>query len=344
MRVTTPRPRPTPSRVSAATARARAPNAHLPTLDDVPPPPDFGRFGIDDEAEDERAPESTRWPAPSLDLLAGVPPAAAVPVDNDTRARIIEETLASFNVTADVVDVQSGPTVTQFGLRPAPGVRVQRITALANDLALALAAPSIRIAALARATGIHLVLATQRPSVDVITGVIKANFPARIAFAVSSQVDSRTIIDQAGAEKLLGRGDMLYLPSDGSKVLRVQGTYLHENEIEALVEFWTYNAPHTPEQIPAAELDAPKSDGGESENEDKLLAEAGKVVREYRRASVSLLQRRLSIGYSRAARLLDQLEEHGVVGPSEDGRSRVVLDVEADDSTEDAPRGEEERA
>jgi len=199
-----------------------------------------------------------------------------------------------------------------------------------------------RLAALARATGIHLVIATQRPSVDVIPGVIKANFPARIAFAVSSQVDSRTIIDHAGAEKLMGRGDMLYLPPDGSKVLRVQGTYLHESEIEAIVEFWKYNAPHTPEQIPPAELDAPKSEDGEKENEDKLLAEAGKVVREYRRASVSLLQRRLSIGYSRAARLLDQLEEHGVVGPSEDGRSRVVLDAGADESTEASTEDAEE--
>src|SRR5207248_1643487 len=131
---------------------------------------------------------------------------------------------------------------------------------------------------------------SQRPTVDVTTGVIKANFPARIAFAVSSQVDSRTIIDHAGAEKLLGRGDMLYLPPDAGKVLRVQGTYLSDPEIEAIVEFWKYNAPHTPEQIPPAELDAPKSEDGEKENEDKLLAEAGKVVREYHRASVSLLQ------------------------------------------------------
>ena len=122
-----------------------------------------------------------------------------------------------------------------------------------------------RLAALARATGIHLVLATQRPSVDVITGVIKANFPARIAFAVSSQVDSRIIIDHAGAEKLLGRGDMLYLPSDGSKAMRVQGTYLSDQEIERMVEFWKHNAPMTPEQIAPSELEAPKSDEGEGE-------------------------------------------------------------------------------
>jgi S-DNA-T family DNA segregation ATPase FtsK/SpoIIIE len=193
-----------------------------------------------------------------------------------------------------------------------------------------------RLAALARATGIHLVLATQRPSVDVITGVIKANFPARIAFAVSSQVDSRTIIDQAGAEKLLGRGDMLYLPSDGSKAMRVQGSHLSDQEIERLVEFWQNNAPMTPEQIAPAELEAPKPEESENENEDKLLSEATRVVREYRRASVSLLQRRLSIGYSRAARLLDQLEERGIVGPSEDGRSRIVLDMGDGEETDGA--------
>ncbi len=501
---------------------------------DETPLPDFS-FRDDDEPARKKpraavSSVSSAWPAPAVALLDAVPPAAAAPTDNDARAQVIEETLASFNVAVEVVEVQSGPTVTQFGLRPAPGVRVQRITALQNDLALALAAPSIRIeapvpgkpvvgieipngttalvtlreilesgayarmtsplkialgkdvagdpvtadlakmphlliagatgsgksvclnsliagllfhnspdqlrllmidpkmvelttfngvphllhpvvtemdkvggtlkwalkemhrryklfgeagarnlarynemqlekldghppisdnqkplpyivfiideladlmmvspaevedsisrlAALARATGIHLVLATQRPSVDVITGVIKANFPARIAFAVSSQVDSRTIIDQGGAEKLLGRGDMLYLPSDGSKAIRVQGAHLSDREVERLVEFWSHNSQHTPEQIASSELEAPKSEDGEGENNDKLFAEATKAVREYRRASVSLLQRRLSIGYSRAARLLDQLEDRGVVGPSEDGRSRVVIDT-----------------
>ncbi len=474
------------------------------------------------------------WRKPTLGLLDPVPPAVAAPTDHDERSRVIEDTLMSFNVAARVVEVQSGPTVTQFGLRPDPGVRVQRITALSNDLALALAAPSIRIeapvpgkpvvgieipngtttlvtlreimesqasrdiksplrvalgknvsgkavvvdlagmphlliagatgsgksvclnsliacllfnnspaqvrllmidpkmvelttfngvphllhpvvtdmdkvngtlkwvlkemhrryklfgeagvrnlarfnerqeekltkgepaisknmplpyivfiideladlmmvspadvedsisrlAALARATGIHLVLATQRPSVDVITGVIKANFPARIAFAVSSQVDSRTILDMAGAEKLMGRGDMLYLPSDGSKAMRVQGAYLSDKEIERLVDFWKEDtlADGPPlETIPPAELESQQDEGGESGgSDDKLLSEATRVVREYRRASVSLLQRRLGIGYSRAARLIDMLEERGVVGQSEDGKSRVVLDA-----------------
>ncbi|HVA89096.1 MAG TPA: DNA translocase FtsK [Chloroflexota bacterium] len=192
-----------------------------------------------------------------------------------------------------------------------------------------------RLAQLARATGMHLVLATQRPSVDVITGLIKANFPARIAFAVSSQVDSRTILDQAGAEKLMGRGDMLYQPSDEGKPIRVQGTYLSDKEIESLVAYWKEHGHHDLERIPDAELEPPAKDE-ESDSDDKLLRDAVKVLREYNRASVSLLQRRLSIGYTRAARLLDTLEDRGVVGPSEDGRSRIVLatrDVELDDGS-----------
>jgi S-DNA-T family DNA segregation ATPase FtsK/SpoIIIE len=193
-----------------------------------------------------------------------------------------------------------------------------------------------RLAQLARATGMHLVLATQRPSVDVITGLIKANFPARIAFAVSSQVDSRTILDQAGAEKLLGRGDMLYQPSDEGKPIRVQGTYLSDREIEAMVSFWKGNSSRTVEHIPAAELEPPPKEE-EADTDDALLNDAVSVLREYRRASVSLLQRRLSIGYTRAARLLDVLEDRGVVGPSEDGRSRVVLDVGGADLSEEGP-------
>jgi S-DNA-T family DNA segregation ATPase FtsK/SpoIIIE len=181
-----------------------------------------------------------------------------------------------------------------------------------------------RLAQLARATGMHLVIATQRPSVDVITGLIKANFPARIAFAVSSGVDSRTILDQGGAEKLLGRGDMLYQPSDEGKPIRAQMAYLSDKEIESIVAFWKQTPRGDLERIPEADLEPPAKDE-ESDSDDKLLKEAVKVLREYNRASVSLLQRRLSIGYTRAARLLDTLEDRGVVGPSEDGRSRIVL-------------------
>jgi S-DNA-T family DNA segregation ATPase FtsK/SpoIIIE len=517
-----PEPAGDPPQRARRTPRARA----VPAAD--PGPVSSNETPADEEPADTAAPSTgPEWPRPSLDLLDPVPAQAAVaPSDNMLRMRLIEDTLAAFNVRARVVGAHSGPTVTQFDVQPERGVRVQRITALQNDLALALAARSIRIQApvpgqsvigieipnattsmvtlrevlesdacartasplkialgkdvsggpvvadlarmphlliagatgsgksvclnsliscllfhnspdrlrllmvdpkmvelsvfndvphllapvvtdvtkvtgtlkwalkemhrryklfaeqgarnlarfnelqtdpkarlpfiviiideladlmmvspdevedgicrlaqLARATGMHLVLATQRPSVDVITGLIKANFPARIAFAVSSQVDSRTILDGAGAEKLMGRGDMLYLPSDEGKAMRVQGAYLSDREIEELVRFWKFNAPREVEQIPEAEL-APPPKEEEGDSDDKLLNEAIRVLREYRRASVSLLQRRLSIGYTRAARLLDLLEERGVVGPSEDGRSRVVLEIAGIDGDE----------
>jgi DNA segregation ATPase FtsK/SpoIIIE-like protein len=184
-----------------------------------------------------------------------------------------------------------------------------------------------RLAQLARAAGIHLVIATQRPSVDVITGLIKANFPARIAFAMTSQVDSRTILDTSGAEKLLGRGDMLYMPPDAPKPVRLQGAFLSDQEIEQLVEFWKRSPLLAATQRIAAEefVAAEKS---AAEAGDDLLEEATRVVREFQHASVSLLQRRLRIGYARAARLMDQLEQRGVVGTADGSKQRPVLPVE----------------
>jgi S-DNA-T family DNA segregation ATPase FtsK/SpoIIIE len=182
-----------------------------------------------------------------------------------------------------------------------------------------------RLAQLARAAGIHLVIATQRPSVDVVTGLIKANFPARIAFSMSSQVDSRTILDTVGAEKLLGRGDMLYQPPDAPRPTRLQGANVTDHEIEHLVEFWKESPLRdaiqkiSEEEFAAAEK-AARQDG------DELLGEATRVVQEYKHASVSLLQRRLKIGYSRAARIVDQLEERGVVGPADGSKQREVLE------------------
>jgi DNA segregation ATPase FtsK/SpoIIIE-like protein len=199
-----------------------------------------------------------------------------------------------------------------------------------------------RLAQLARATGIHLVIATQRPSVDVITGLIKANIPTRISFMVSSAVDSRTIIDMGGAERLLGRGDMLYLPADAGRPERIQGAFLADEEAETLVAFWHEQAAlhaqaanggsnaqgmaaPAPVVEPGWEIREHHSD--DFELEDDLLEKAEEVVREYERASISLLQRRLRIGYSRAARLIDMLEARGIIGSSESGgRSREVLD------------------
>ncbi|MCC6177874.1 MAG: DNA translocase FtsK [Chloroflexi bacterium] len=183
-----------------------------------------------------------------------------------------------------------------------------------------------RMAQLARAAGIHLVVATQRPSVDVITGLIKANIPTRISFAVSSQIDSRTILDLAGAEKLLGRGDMLYLPQDSSKPVRLQGAFVSDDEMQGLVEFWKrLGAPRfTDADVREIEALGQKVDDDGDEMYDKAVA----VAQQYRKVSASLLQRRLGIGYPRAARLVDLLEEHGVVGPSEDGKSREIIDRE----------------
>ena len=182
-----------------------------------------------------------------------------------------------------------------------------------------------RLAQLARAAGIHLVVATQRPSVDVITGLIKANIPTRISFAVSSHIDSRTILDSAGAEKLLGRGDMLYLPQDASKPIRLQGAYVGDDEMKALVDFWTRLGKPSYTDDDKREIEA--LNAKDDEDGDDLFEKAVAVGVQYRKVSASLLQRRLGIGYPRAARLVDLMEERGVIGPSEDGRSRELIDV-----------------
>jgi S-DNA-T family DNA segregation ATPase FtsK/SpoIIIE len=239
-----------------------------------------------------------------------------------------------------------------------------------------------RLAQMARATGIHLIIATQRPSVDVVTGLIKANFPSRMAFAVTSQIDSRVILDQPGAEQLLGRGDMLFTAADSPRTIRVQGTHLTDDEVEKIVRFWrTAKPPETPvdgetkagtaqpttttatshdlkpeldkvdrlpvfprEPVPHAdEQPVSPSDSDEpvdsmqpiaeflsAGEQDALLPEAIKLVQQHRRASASLLQRRLRIGYSKASQLIDMLEQQGIVGPADEGRSREVLIHEAD--------------
>jgi S-DNA-T family DNA segregation ATPase FtsK/SpoIIIE len=193
-----------------------------------------------------------------------------------------------------------------------------------------------RLAQLARATGIHLIIATQRPSVDVVTGLIKANFPTRIAFAVSSQVDSRTILDGAGAEKLLGRGDMLFMPTDASKAKRLQGSFVSDAELDRIVAWWTNDRFRhlKPEAMDDLIAEAKEHAGEEverGEGEDPLYAAARELAEEHSRVSTSLLQRRLHIGYPRAARLIDLLEEDGIVGQAEGGQSRPVIAPRADD-------------
>lgn len=187
-----------------------------------------------------------------------------------------------------------------------------------------------RLAQMARATGIHLVVATQRPSVDVITGLIKANIPTRIAFSVSSMIDSRVIIDGPGAEKLLGRGDMLYIPPDQAKPSRIQGAFVSDKEVKSLVAYLKEKSPaveYTEEIVstPYTPKGSAGAGGGGNGKEDPVFAEAVRIICEYDKASASLLQRRLSIGYSRAARILDQLEAQGIVGRAEGSKPRDVL-------------------
>ncbi|WP_440602743.1 DNA translocase FtsK [Bacillus sp. GB_SG_008] len=179
----------------------------------------------------------------------------------------------------------------------------------------------MRLAQMARAAGIHLIIATQRPSVDVITGVIKANIPSRIAFAVSSQIDSRTILDTGGAEKLLGRGDMLFVPIGASKPVRVQGAFLSDEEVEKVVEYVVtqQKAQYQEDMIPQ---DVPETT---QEVEDSLYDEAVQLVVDMQTASVSMLQRRFRVGYTRAARLIDAMEMNGIVGPYEGSKPREVL-------------------
>jgi S-DNA-T family DNA segregation ATPase FtsK/SpoIIIE len=181
-----------------------------------------------------------------------------------------------------------------------------------------------RIAQLARATGIHLVVATQRPSVDVITGLIKANFPSRISFAVASQVDSRTILDATGAERLVGNGDMLYSPVEASQPFRIQGSFISPSEVKRVVDFIREQGKPTylDEIVKGVEEE---KDQGEIPSHDELFPEAKELVMRRGKASTSLLQRRLSIGYNRAARIMDQLEKARIVGPSRGSKPREVL-------------------
>lgn len=211
-----------------------------------------------------------------------------------------------------------------------PGPALPYIVVIVDELAdLMMVAPAdvedaiCRLAQMARAAGIHLIIATQRPSVDVITGVIKANIPSRIAFGVSSMTDSRTILDMGGAEKLLGRGDMLFLPMGASKPTRVQGAFVSDHEVEAIVNFTRdqQKVKYQEELVPELE----EATTGQPDHEDELYDQAVQMVVEAKQASVSLLQRRLRVGYTRAARLIDAMEAKGVVGPYEGSKPRDVL-------------------
>lgn len=248
-------------------------------------------------------------------------------VEMEQRYRLFEASAArdlnAYNLKAE-----------RRGMMPLP-----RIVVLIDELAdLMMSAPDqtehslVRLAQMARATGIHLVIATQRPSTDVVTGLIKANFPARIAFSVASSIDSRVILDVNGAESLLGRGDMLFLNPESGTPQRAQGVLLQDQEIERVIEFWRQRLTNQTEETAPWEDLVNQDDEG-----DDLIEKAIELVRRTQRASASLLQRRLRIGFPRAARLLDELEERGIVGPAQGGGKdrEVLIDPLDDDSSED---------
>jgi S-DNA-T family DNA segregation ATPase FtsK/SpoIIIE len=210
-----------------------------------------------------------------------------------------------------------------------------QIVIIIDELAdLMMASPSevensiCRLAQKARAAGMHLIVATQRPSVDVVTGLIKANIPSRIAFSVASQFDSRTILDMAGAEKLLGKGDMLFSPVGSTKPYRVQGPYISEKEIDKVIKFVKKEGgnPDYDEELKSAIENADKRSS--KEPQDELTEDAIAFIFKSKQASVSMLQRRFRIGYNRAARIIDEIEEKGIIGPSDGSRPRQLLITE----------------
>ncbi|TFH35595.1 MAG: DNA translocase FtsK [Anaerolineales bacterium] len=225
--------------------------------------------------------------------------------------------------------------------------RLPRLVIMIDELAdLMMMAPDqtehtlVRLAQMARATGIHLIVATQRPSTDILTGLIKANFPARLSFAVASSIDSRVILDGPGAETLLGRGDMLFLSPEAGSPVRLKGVLVSEHEIEALIEYWqkeTEDVEVEPEPVPWEHL---LERGARLDDRDEIIEQAIAVVRERGEASASLLQRALRVGYPRAARLMDELEELGVIGRAQSGgKTREVLIQEGEDPLDPEPLG-----
>ena len=274
-----------------------------------------------------------------LNLYNGIPHLLTpVVTDHDKAVNALKWAVAEMDRRYNLLAEAKKRNILEYNVNPPAGGRdkipyiVIVVDELADLMAVAQAdveAAIVRLAQMARAVGVHLVVATQRPSVDIITGLIKANITARMAFAVASQVDSRTILDMSGAEKLLGAGDMLYITAELGKPRRVQGSYISEREVRAVVDFVSGQAgqvDYTPEilekQRPGTALGGSWAD---DEDGDDMLEEAVEVVKAAGKASASLLQRRLRIGYARAARLLDLMEERGIIGPADGAKPRDVF-------------------
>lgn len=261
-------------------------------------------------------------------------PHLLIPVVTDPRKAAgalgwaVQEMVNRYKLFADN-NVRNIESYNELMANKNPEAVLPSIVVIIDELAdLMMAAPNdvedciCRLAQMARAAGMHLVVATQRPSVDVLTGVIKANIPSRISFAVSSQIDSRTILDMAGAEKLLGKGDMLYYPVGESKPLRIQGAFVSEKEVEQVVEYVKKQSTAEYKDEIIDEIEGPNECSDEA---DELLPQAIEIVVETGQASISLLQRRLRVGYNRAARLIDSMEERGIIGSYEGSKPRQVL-------------------
>jgi S-DNA-T family DNA segregation ATPase FtsK/SpoIIIE len=258
---------------------------------------------------------------------------APVVTEPDKTINVLKWLVAEMERRFKVFQESHHRDIDSYNAKPPEGQKLPYIVVIIDELADLMAqsaneveAAIVRLAQMARATGIHLIVATQRPSVDVITGLIKANIATRIAFAVASQIDSRTIIDQSGAEKLLGRGDMLYLSHDFGKPQRIQGVLVTDKEIKGVNDFLKRegNAVYD-ESILNYKAARAGAAGANGQIDDEMYEEAKQTVINAGRASASLLQRRLRVGYARAARLLDILEEQGVIGPAEGAKPRDVL-------------------
>ncbi len=255
------------------------------------------------------------------------------PVVRDVKqaAGIFRAAIREMDKRYDMLAAASARNIQSYNQKVPEGERLPFLVIVVDELAelMAQAASEIdtsieRLAHLARATGIHLVIATQRPSVDVITGTIKANIPSRIAFACIQSVDSRTILDRNGAERLIGRGDMLFLPIDAAKPMRIQGCYISEAETEAIVEY--LRSQDTPEYtMTPVEETATAQDGDEAPIDDVLFERAVRLAVSTGHASASYLQRRLRIGYARSSRLVDMMEQRGIVGPPNGAKLREIL-------------------
>ncbi len=251
-------------------------------------------------------------------------------VDTEKAVSVLSATVEEMMVRFKILEKVGVKNISDFNKKMSKSHKMWNILVVIDELAdLMLQAGSeierliVRLAQLGRATGIHLVVATQRPSVDVVTGLIKANFPSRVSFAVMSQIDSRTVLDGVGAEKLIGKGDMLFSPIDNAQMSRIQGVLLTENDIQSITSQWEpYNEKYPLEML---EILEEENINNTQISGDSLYEQAVDLSSQSKTLSTSLLQRRLRIGYPRAARLMDELEENGIVGPGEAGKPRRVL-------------------